>query len=1098
MGNLLGEPFKEYVRDQIVSRQKVYGKQTGRTLDEIQYLNSRNAWIKLASGASMDQERLDLLKSNPLVKNHPPGFSLALGNVLFNGLTPFGTIGEDAAEFLNQVKTNKKSEFYQMTVEELIKNNLSPRAGINGLRGNSNGAYGIGGTDFGYSPMPGIIDADIKDLNRGSIKKANLSIKAHNKNQFDVIDALYLRLGFTIMLEWGNNKYIKEIDSDGNGVVEGMGNTLIDKQFFKWNDSSYATVLPAIEEMREKYKGNYDGMFGVVSNFSWTLENDGSYSIKLEIISQGDIIESLKANLPPTDDEIPSKDLKEQKLADKNEYRKLALERLKTEVATNKEEFFNDLYPGLEKVLDRWWKEKNKEYHVGTSFNLEHKFGIYAISKDGYNFPKFDPGRFYKNENPKNQELIQGALMEGALRKGINYALNHSSNLPNFESNKTLSLKAYAIKNYNDEFVKDEDWSEEKEYHKHFYKWVQKVWQKDVEENEYLTKQILIQKNQLKNWGGARTEERFKSLIRHGTLRKIIQNNIDFEDLKQGIFEYFISIGRAGGENDPQFVIEEEDEDLSTEEQEEKDKEEQFQEELEEKKDKNKVFNYFYRIRKVWENKGKEFTFSKGITLDGKTTIGSIINPTGEEEGTLKPIWNTKVGFPLYPRVKYDDDEKKSYKAYQILKKKRKSKHSLGDLCNKEPNSADIIRLNIEPIEKQYYIRLGVFLEYLEQYVIPKIKTGDTLGQPMLLIDYHPENNICYIIDNVLSLNPNKMVIKNESFWDGEYGVKIFPNLKKFKYKVGGYNYGNIMNIYLNFDRIEEFFDGVDDKNQVNIYDILKNISKDINESLGNINNIEPIIDKDTNTVKFIDQTSIPGLETIANSLQGYETYNPEKEPTLEIFGYNNNDKTSNFIRSAGITTEISKEYASIISIGATAVGAIPGAESTAFSKWNIGIEDRFKTNIVDGAAERDSTLEEQNSQVLRKYKQMIMRKYNRLGCTSPKTGYLAIDSDVIDLNKNIAPNYYIYAQAESSNQPDTTIESSIGFIPFNLKLEMDGLSGIKIYNKVKVNTSFLPSNYGETLSFIATGVNHKLSGDEWVTSLDTIATTKSQFTKKK
>ena len=98
----------------------------------------------------------------------------------------------------------------------------------------------------------------------------------------------------------------------------------------------------------------------------------------------------------------------------------------------------------------------------------------------------------------------------------------------------------------------------------------------------------------------------------------------------------------------------------------------------------------------------------------------------------------------------------------------------------------------------------------------------------------------------------------------------------------------------------------------------------------------------------------------------------------------------------------------------------------------------------------------------------------------------------------SIAPNYYIYAQAESSNQPDTTIESSIGFIPFNLKLEMDGLSGIKIYNKVKVNTSFLPSNYGETLSFIATGVNHKLSGDEWVTSLDTIATTKSQFTKKK
>jgi hypothetical protein len=850
-------------------------------------------------------------------------------------------------------------------------------------------------------------------------------------------------------------------------------------------------------------------MFGVVSNFSWTLENDGSYSIKLEIISQGDIIESLKANLPPTDDEISKKDIKKQKLADKNEYRNLALERLKTEVATNKEEFFNDLYPGLEKVLLKWWEEKNKEYHVGTSWDIFHLFGIQASDKNGYNFPKFDPGRFYTNENPKNQEVIQGVHMENALLVGINHALEVSpygpmwvgKNGENFNrgaSPQSLE-KPFAIKNSKNTLIKDSEWSEEKEYKMDsFRKWVKKVWQEDAKSNEDEWKKVLIQKNQLKDWGGVGNEERFKSLMRQGTLRKIIQNNIDFEDLKQGIYEHFISLGRAGGEKDPQFVIEEEDEDLSTEEQEEKDKEEQFQEELEEKKDKNKVFNYFYRIRKVWENKGKEFTFSKGITLDGELKIGSIINPTGEEEGTLKPIWNTKVGFPLYPRVKYDDDEKKSYKAYQILKKKRKSKHSLGDLCNKEPNSADIIRLNIEPIEKQYYIRLGVFLEYLEQYVIPKIKTGDKLGQPMLLIDYHPENNICYTIDNVLSLNPNKMVIKNKNFWDGGEMVEILPNLKKFKYKVGGYNYGNIMNIYLNFDRIEEFFDGVDDKNQVNIYDVLKNISKDINESLGNINNIEPIIDKDTNTIKFIDQTSIPGLETIANSLQGYETYNPEKEPTLEIFGYNNNDKTSNFIRSAGITTEISKEYASIISIGATAAGAIPGAESTAFSKWNIGIEDRFKTNIVDGAAERDSTLEEQNSRVLRKYKQMIMRKYNRLGCTSPKTGYLAIDSDVIDLNKNIAPNYYIYAQAETSNQPDATIESSIGFIPFNLKLEMDGLSGIKIYNKVKVNTSFLPSNYGETLSFIATGVNHKLSGDEWVTSLDTIATTKSQFTKKK
>ena len=53
----------------------------------------------------------------------------------------------------------------------------------------------------------------------------------------------------------------------------------------------------------------------------------------------------------------------------------------------------------------------------------------------------------------------------------------------------------------------------------------------------------------------------------------------------------------------------------------------------------------------------------------------------------------------------------------------------------------------------------------------------------------------------------------------------------------------------------------------------------------------------------------------------------------------------------------------------------------------------------------------------------------------------------------------------------------------------MDGLGGIRIYDFVKINTSFLPSNYPQTLEFICTGVNHKLVNNDWVTSLKTIAT---------
>jgi hypothetical protein len=50
----------------------------------------------------------------------------------------------------------------------------------------------------------------------------------------------------------------------------------------------------------------------------------------------------------------------------------------------------------------------------------------------------------------------------------------------------------------------------------------------------------------------------------------------------------------------------------------------------------------------------------------------------------------------------------------------------------------------------------------------------------------------------------------------------------------------------------------------------------------------------------------------------------------------------------------------------------------------------------------------------------------------------------------------------------------------------MDGISGIKIYNKLEVDTSFMPSNYGKTLEFIVTGVSHNLQGNDWETEIET------------
>ena len=50
-GNIIGEGFSDKLKDEIKRRQKVHGSgfSSKRSINQIQYLNNRNAWLKMAS-----------------------------------------------------------------------------------------------------------------------------------------------------------------------------------------------------------------------------------------------------------------------------------------------------------------------------------------------------------------------------------------------------------------------------------------------------------------------------------------------------------------------------------------------------------------------------------------------------------------------------------------------------------------------------------------------------------------------------------------------------------------------------------------------------------------------------------------------------------------------------------------------------------------------------------------------------------------------------------------------------------------------------------------------------------------------------------------
>jgi len=105
----------------------------------------------------------------------------------------------------------------------------------------------------------------------------------------------------------------------------------------------------------------------------------------------------------------------------------------------------------------------------------------------------------------------------------------------------------------------------------------------------------------------------------------------------------------------------------------------------------------------------------------------------------------------------------------------------------------------------------------------------------------------------------------------------------------------------------------------------------------------------------------------------------------------------------------------------------------------------------------------------------------------------MKFDDSTISKNKSIAAEFFRAYQAVKSEKKSSTTNEKIeypggttGFIPFNIEFTIDGISGIKIYDKLVINTSFLPLGYPKVLEFIVTGVNHSLKDGDWETKIKT------------
>jgi hypothetical protein len=249
-GNIFGESFKDYVAKQINVRQQKLSISNKYDSNTLKFINNNTSWVRLSSGVNLSPDRASKLDANL------PGSELAKQYVLYSA--------RSNNKFTSGVGYDLSSTTYGFL---------------------SNPVYGL-------VPPPGIISAEIKPMNdKGTLRTATVQIECHNLPQFRVIEALYLRLKYSMLLEWGHTVWF-----DNESTLRTFSPDWVYQGFLNGSHNQ-DSIIDALEKARIQASGNYDGFFGWVRNFNWNLKPNGGYDVTLELISLGDTIESLKLNV---------------------------------------------------------------------------------------------------------------------------------------------------------------------------------------------------------------------------------------------------------------------------------------------------------------------------------------------------------------------------------------------------------------------------------------------------------------------------------------------------------------------------------------------------------------------------------------------------------------------------------------------------------------------------------------------------------------------------------------------------------------------------------------------------------------------------------
>jgi len=410
----------------------------------------------------------------------------------------------------------------------------------------------------------------------------------------------------------------------------------------------------------------------------------------------------------------------------------------------------------------------------------------------------------------------------------------------------------------------------------------------------------------------------------------------------------------------------------------------------------------------------------------------------------------------------------------------------------------------------QIYILLKDFVDILNRYVLLKdiksktpivrvsINEGDHMGgedKPLLCLA-HPlqlsiDPSVC-LIKNDAWLNPSNLGFEEGFTDDFDTLTGILNGLKTNYWYNNNFTYddktptpqlGVIGNIYVNLGYIYSLVNNKNlesqdkkEKNDIVLFDFLKNLMSGISNATGNVATFDIFSDPIDSAARIIDVN-------YADNQNREKAYNDAFMFELQ--------NTKSVIRSYKFESQIFPDQTTTIAIGAQAKGGALGADVNTLIDFNQNLFDRVipKKDAPDTPSSTDPTKElEEKIKNLKENINVIVSFINEIDPAWYKFGLGSGNYDTSNASK------YNNALKDLINFFKTFIKNdntNRAIIPTKLSLEMDGIGGMVIGNLFRIPNELLPRGYRgggagpAKIAYTVNGLGHSLQGNDWVTNVD-------------